>query len=239
MIKKKALTLLVLCLMLFGLTACGADARDIDYNGYSYDDLQAACQNTVLTLEQLSPEQLQQYIDGGSDASAALVESWIENRTDLGGFIGFGDFEVTKAGKTLTAAQTVNYESRPLILTYVFNYNNMEVTDINVDLVYTTGEKMSKAGLNTIMCIAIVFAVLIVISLVISAFKLIHLAQEKSEKAANASVPEKAGDSFVEQISEREKSQNDTELIAVIAAAVAAFTGTSTDDFVVRSIRRR
>lgn len=32
---------------------------------------------------------------------------------------------------------------------------------------------------------------------------------------------------------------DDTELIAVIAAAIAASTGTSTSDFVVRSINRR
>ena len=31
----------------------------------------------------------------------------------------------------------------------------------------------------------------------------------------------------------------DTELVAVIAAAIAAYEGTSTDGFVVRSIRRR
>ena len=33
--------------------------------------------------------------------------------------------------------------------------------------------------------------------------------------------------------------ENDLELAAVIAAAVAAAEGTSTDDFVVRSIKRR
>ena len=32
---------------------------------------------------------------------------------------------------------------------------------------------------------------------------------------------------------------DDTELVAVIAAAIAASTGTSTSDFVVRSINRR
>ena len=35
------------------------------------------------------------------------------------------------------------------------------------------------------------------------------------------------------------EQQDNTELIAVIAAAIAASTGTSTDDFVVRSIKRR
>ena len=36
-----------------------------------------------------------------------------------------------------------------------------------------------------------------------------------------------------------EEKKDDLELVAVIAAAIAAATGTSTDDFVVRSIKRR
>ena len=46
---------------------------------------------------------------------------------------------------------------------------------------------------------------------------------------------------FVEQVAERESSvaTDDTELVAVIAAAVAMDTGLPADGFVVRSIRRR
>ena len=234
--KKKLTLLIAACLLIFGLAACGEDPRTVDYNGYSYDELQEACQSTVRTLESLSMAELQSYLESGSDSTAALVTSWVENRADLGNFVGFGDFQVEKAGKTLTATQTVNYEERPLTLTYVFNYNTMDVTDINVDQVYTTAEKMGKAGLNTIMCISIVFVVLIVISLVIYAFNLIP----KIQAAFSKKEEEKpAGDTFVEQIERRETQQDSGELIAVIAAAIAASTGTSTDDFVVRSIRRR
>ncbi len=234
--KKKLTLLIAVCLLVFGLAACGEDPRTVDYNGYTYDELQEACQSTVRTLESLSPAELQSYLESGSESTAALVLSWVDNRTDLGNFVGFGDFQVEKAGKTLTATQTVNYERRPLTLTYVFNYNNMEVTDINVDQVYTTGEKMGKAGLNTLMCIVIVFAVLIVISLVIAAFNLIPKIQAALSKKEEEK-PE--SDTFVEQIEQRETQQDSGELIAVIAAAIAASTGTSTDDFVVRSIRRR
>ncbi len=236
---KKKLTLIiaaiVMMLSVLSLAGCGEDPRTVDYNGYTYDDLQRACQSTVSTLEELSGTQLRDYIENGSEETANLVTSWIECRSDLGNFVGFGDFEVNKAGKTLTASQTVNYEVRPLILTYVFNYNNMEVTDINVDLVYTTGEKMSKAGMNTIMCISVVFVVLVVISLVISCFKLIGKAQQALEKKEEPA----AESAFVEQVREREVQTDSGELVAVIAAAIAAATGTGTDGFVVRSIRRR
>lgn len=233
---KKKLTLIIAAVILMlSFAACGEDPRLVDYNGYSYDDLQRACQSTVSTLEELSGTQLQDYMANGSKETAELVTSWIKCRSDLGSFVGFGDFEVNKAGKTLTAEQTVYYEERPLILTYVFKYNTMEVTAITVDLVYTTAEKMSKAGLNTVMCITVVFAVLIVISLIISCFKLIAKAQKAMERKEE---PE-AKEALVEQVSEPEVQTDNSELVAVIAAAIAAATGTGTDGFIVRSIRRR
>jgi Na+-transporting methylmalonyl-CoA/oxaloacetate decarboxylase gamma subunit len=46
-------------------------------------------------------------------------------------------------------------------------------------------------------------------------------------------------DNTIAQIEKNEEQSNDTEIAAVIAAAVAATEGSSTDAFVVRSIRRR
>ena len=52
-------------------------------------------------------------------------------------------------------------------------------------------------------------------------------------------VPADGAQKAVEQIEKMEEKKDDLELVAVIAAAIAAATGTSTDDFVVRSIKRR
>lgn len=233
--KKKILPILAMCLLLLGIAGCGTDPKTVDYNGYTYDDLQTSCQSTVKTLESMSESDMESYLQNGSEITQNLVTNWKENRTGLGDFIGFGEFEVDKAGKTLSATQTVNYEARPLTLTYVFNYNSMEVTSVDVDLVYTTGEKMEKAALNTVLCMTVVFAVLIVISLIIYAFSFIPKLQASFGKKKTDETKE----SVVEQISVKEQNQDDTELIAVIAAAIAAATGSSTDDFVVRSIKRR
>ena len=119
----------------------------------------------------------------------------------------------------------------------MFNYNSMEVTDVTVDQVYTTGEKMSKAGLNTLICIVTVFVVLIVICLVIYAFRIIPFLEKKFRKEKE--VPADGAQKAVEQMEKMEEKKDDLELVAVIAAAIAAATGTSTDDFVVRSIKRR
>ena len=249
--RKAALFLAMLCAV-FSFAACGEAQGPVDYNGYSYEDLQGACQDTAMTLENMSPVEAESYIQGGSGMTATLVESWMENRADLGAFLGFGEFEITKSGKTLTAAQTLDFEVRPMILTYVFNYNTMTPTDITVDLVYTTGEKMRKAGLNTVMCICVVFAVLVLISLVISSFSLIpkiqaSLAGKPAEQpaarpaAALSPAPAAARPAALPAAAALPQ-MDEGELVAVITAAIAAQraaeTG-STDGFVVRSIRRR
>ena len=59
-----------------------------------------------------------------------------------------------------------------------------------------------------------------------------------SKKKEN--VQEKAVDNAVAQIIENEEQSDNLELVAVIAAAIAASEGAaSTDGYVVRSIRRR
>lgn len=107
----------------------------------------------------------------------------------------------------------------------------------------TMGEGMVKATLNTIMGMGTVFVVLILISLIISAMAFIPKLQAKLEKkkkqAEVKTIKEEAVDNTIAQIIEKEELSDDLELVAVIAAAIAASQGaTSTDGFVVRSIRK-
>ena len=84
-----------------------------------------------------------------------------------------------------------------------------------------------------------VFAVLILIALLIYCFNFIpKITAAFSKKDKKAEV---AADNAVAQIVENEavQEEDDLELIAVIAAAIAASEGAaSTDGYVVRSIRR-
>ena len=98
----------------------------------------------------------------------------------------------------------------------------------------TMGQKMQKAGLNTIMCMAIVFAVLIFISLLIRCFGFLSIFEKKSaDKSPAPAVVESA------PVAE-ENLADDLELVAVITAAIAAASETeSADGLVVRSIIRR
>ena len=127
---------------------------------------------------------------------------------------------------------------RPADLQFSFDENG-QMESITVNAHYTTGEILKKAGLNTVLGMGTVFVVLIFISFIISLFKKIPELEEKLRKkeAAPAAAPAPAAAAVPEPVVEAQV--DDGELIAVIAAAIAAAEGTTTDGFVVRSIKRR
>lgn len=97
---------------------------------------------------------------------------------------------------------------------------------------------LEKALLNTLLGMGTVFVVLIFICLLISCFKYIPKLQDKFSKKT-APEPAKAAPAPVTAVlEEEEEPEDDLELAAVITAAVAASMGSSTDGFVVRSIKR-
>ena len=127
-------------------------------------------------------------------------------------------------------------------MTFVYN-QKLKLESMTVDGKYSMGEVLEKAGLNTVLGMGTVFVVLIFISLIISLFRFIPALEEawknrgkKPAKEAEAVVVEEATQSAS---AEAEDVTDDTELVAVIAAAIAEYEGTGTDGFVVRSIRRR
>ncbi len=236
--KKKILLILSMCLIMLGLAGCGEDPTKVDYNGYTYEQLKGACENTANILQEMSESEKAAYLASGDEMLEHLVSRWDEAQEGVGEFVELGEFKVTKSGKTLTCEQEIIFKNRPVILTYVYTYHNMQLEDITVDAVQTLGEKMTNAALNTLMGMGVVFTVLILISLIINCFKYLSRFENKKieEKPAPAKAPVAALPPAVE---EAIAAQDELELAAVIAAAIAASTGTSTDDFVVRSIKRR
>ena len=121
---------------------------------------------------------------------------------------------------------------------------DMYITNVAFNPVYTVGENMERAALNTLLGMGTVFAILILIMLIISSFSIISklekaAAKRKEEKAAKAKGD--AVDNTIAQIIEKEETElaDDLELVAVISAAIAAYEGsTSTEGFVVRSIKK-
>lgn len=249
--KKIALFLSVLSVVMM-LGACGAaDPTTVNYNGVTYDELYAESVSLGTALAGASAEQVEQemaYLQSseGTEMYVDLCNKWLAAMEVSGNFVDMAEngFTVTKSGKTLTTDLVLVFEHRNVVFQLVYNYHDMELTGVTINPVYSFGEKMTTAGMNTLISITIVFAVLIVISLLISCFKIFpYLEAKKKEKEAALRATEKKN-TVVAQVETKtevveEQLIDDTELVAVIAAAIAAYEGTSTDGFVVRSIRRR
>ena len=133
----------------------------------------------------------------------------------------------------------LTYENRQASLSLVFNKRGV-VESATLDPKYSTGEILKKAGMNTILGMGTVFIVLIFISLVIYCFNFIpgnRAKQEEEKPESKPKAPKKpgkkpagapAGGNLVD----------DKELVAAITAAICAYTGASSEGFVVRSIKR-
>ena len=97
---------------------------------------------------------------------------------------------------------------------------------------------IGKALLNTVMGMGTVFVVLFFISWLIGMFKYLNRPVKKVETPVAA----EPVNNVVTQIEEREELSDDSALVAVITAAIAAYEGStgavSNSGFRVRSIKR-
>lgn len=259
--KKKIALALGMIMMILMLGACGTDPTTVDYNGKSYSDLQSEMDNNVTMVQNLydlfvqnnlDPEALPDGLAEQLAANYGVMEAQIEASAKWQDLLNqFGDlkkvedktFTVTKSGKTLTTDLKLKFEKKDVNFEVVYDYYSMDVTGISVDPIYSLSEKMSMAGLNTAISMGIVFLVLILISLLIAGFNIFpYLEKKKAQKKEAASNTDETAaeeSTVAATASKTAPVTDDTELIAVIAAAIAASTGTSTNEFVVRSINRR
>ncbi len=166
------------------------------------------------------------------------------------GDIGYNSLETLQADVNVTDVQyELNDEgvlvvdatvqgTRHSALMKVYLGNDFNPTDIGVTVNRTTGEKLENAGLNTLLGMGMAFAILIIISLIISLFPMLFGGNRK-KKESDQEIAQKAIENATAQIAEAEDLADDAELVAVIAAAIAAYEGSaSTEGFQVRSIRK-
>ena len=103
------------------------------------------------------------------------------------------------------------------------------------------GDRMARAGMNTLMGMGTVFVVLIFIAFLISRFKYISRLENWFRKRKMKNEPT-VTETVAEEPAADEKEIDETDdlaLVAVITAALAASLETSPDKLVVRSIRRK
>ena len=250
---KKKISLLICILALsFAFTGCG-NAKGIQYDP---ETIEQSCEQVLYVVASggISGEQVSSMSDWNQGYLMAQFESqtgvqmeaedfitalegWSASADECGQYISHGDYEFKTSSTTLTVTAPAEFSDREADLEFTFD-ENLKLESFTVNASFSTGEILKKAGLNTLLGMGTVFCVLIFMSFIISLFKYVPaLVDRKSKKQAEPAKAAPAPAQAEEAAAEEEI--DDTELVAVIAAAIAAYEGTSTDGFVVRSIKRR
>ncbi len=256
---KKFVTLICMIACILGLTACGEEeslsayeqeklnhaeqvavARVLPFFAAYMDDDMAASLD-IYTLDEIT------YIMGSEEQMnitgyvvKSAVESFHSAKETTGNITDYGEITAEIKGDTIVVEAVMKGEKKDAVAEVIFSNDMfMDVESVSLNPVSTMGELMTKAALNTVIGMGTVFAVLILICLIISCFSFIPKLQAKlAKKPAETVVESTVAQSAVQE--EIVGETDDLELVAVIAAAVAACQGAaSTDGFVVRSIRRR
>ena len=223
--KRKLAVLLSVLLCAFGLTACSSSsASDTASEDMAVYKTEAVALIDTLVNEQKTLDELKAEAND-EDEAAAFEAGFSEDSADV---------SYENQNKLYVVSVDGTFDKRDAVVTVTFDKKG-NLSSVAFNGVYTLGEKMSKAALNTVMGLAVVFVMLIFISLIIYCFKFIHEAEERAAAKKKASEPAPAPAPVVEETVEEE---DDLELVAVIAAAIAASEGADPNGLVVRSIKR-
>lgn len=182
-----------------------------------------------------------QKFDFTADAYLSLLKSYDANFDEFGDFVGLKEYEGGTTDKDGNVTYTAVYEftDHDMRLALEFDKDNI-ITTVTMDPIYSKGEIAEKAALNTLIGMGSVFAVLILLAFIISLFRYVSVFENRGKAKKDTAEKVAAPASAPAPVAPAAPAPaDDLQLIAVITAAIAAAEGTSTDGFVVRSIRRR
>lgn len=247
--KKKFSLLLCVLIMALSLAGCSDKNEAADYDSETMESLAEFIISNFSQMEETDMDAFKELSDYQLDYTLmqsgltiegadfiAMMDSWVAAEEECGTYVSHGDYEIEVKSGGYMVSTLAEYEDRQA--TIQFSFNEKEVLEsMDVSAKFSMGEILTKAGLNTLLGMGTVFAVLIFLAFVISLMKYIPALLDKLSKKDKA--PAQEAKPVVVEAAPAVEETDDLELIAVITAAIAAQEGTSTDGFVVRSIRRR
>ena len=256
--KRKISLIMCMLAVVFALAGCSGQDSGVEYDeaviGEATEFLVSYCSTvddaTVEQWNSLSDEQLEiQMAQSGypftADSFLGSMDAWKAGVEECGAYLGHDEFTYEATQTQLSATTTAQFEDRDADLEIIYKADvrgNLHLDSLTVSGKYTMGEILGKAGLNTLLGMGTVFVVLIIISVIISLLKYIPKLQEaftKKNRPQAAPAPAPAAAPAPAPAQEEEELAGDEELVAVMAAAIAAAEEIPADGFVVRSIRRR
>ena len=249
---KKLASLLFMAMLVLGLTACGSKepVETVVDSAYA----QQVSDFLVANISGMTAEDMQYYVDmDAEDLQALLDQSGVPVMAEafqdifagyagdvelFGEYVSTDNYELKGDEEEATHTTSLTFTAHPATLMLVFDEDGV-VTTGSIDPVLSTGEILEKAGLNTVIGMGTVFVILIFISFVIALLpKVTGMIENAGKKKEAVPAPKAASAPVAAEPAAAEELVDDLELVAVISAAIAAYTGTSSDGFVVRSIKR-
>ena len=244
---KRVLLVLCMTVSLFSLSACSASTEP---KGKELDPMmemaisqsaEGLMQSIAALDEAQAMEMEASFLAEDQFGLASGVTSWLGVMKDTGAFVGVISSE-TEIGADDEYVSTIvaQFENRNVEFK-MFSAEDgsgqgLMPTSISFTPEYTFGEKMEKAAMNTLLGMGTVFVVLIFISFIIAGLKFVNVFETKMKNKQAAETPAPVAEAA--PVVEEEELVDDLELVAVITAAIAASTNSSTDGLVVRSIKR-
>ena len=232
---KKASSVLTAVVCAASITFSGASLvlADGEIDDQTKTTIETTAEGLTETIIPLTDEQIEAYMESGDDFTENAMTAWNGAKEELGDMKETGSVEIE-----YTATVPVTFEKEDAEFIYVFD-KNLTPTSLSVDVKYSFATTMKNAALNTVMGLGTVFVILIMLIFLISLFQFIPGSGAQEAKAKKKAAEDAAAAPTPAPVAAAPVQEADnSELIAVIAAAIAASEGTSTDGFVVRSIRK-
>lgn len=210
-----------------------------------YDQMKASVSATLEQLSAMTDEQLMDLIEGTDASAASIAAGWNGVKEELGVFTGMEEQEIIEDGNIITIKSVANYDAVPantkVNVEYVYDTKKNNVS-LDWDIKYPMSKLIAEAGLNTLLGLGTVFIVLVFLSFVIGNIHwipdIVEGMKKKKEPAPAAPAVSAPAPEAPAAAVEEEELVGDEELVAVIAAAIAAYDQVPADGFMVRSIKK-
>ena len=221
-------------------TQLGAD------DAYYSSQMEANIGPMLEALSAMTDEQLMVMQESNNASEARLAAGWLGVKEELGTFVEVGEQSVAleEDGKAIVVTSDVKYDgvsdSTKVLVNYTYNKKDGSNT-VDWDIKYPMSKLIKEAGLNTLLGLGTVFVVLIFLSFVIGNIHwipdIIESRKKKNAPVKSAPAPAPAAPAPAAPAVEEDLT-DDEELVAVIAAAIAASEEIPVEGFRVRSIRK-
>ena len=243
--RKKCVWIVCAIWMLLICAGCGRTDVDIPSEA-EIKQMTVEYAGVIQMVEQMDPvelfrmvetmEQSRDDLDEENEIFLETIEKWLDVREEIGmltGFDSIDNIKIVDNGKTISGTIEAQYSKRNMDVTVTFDKKDRTLQSIVLTPIYTKGEALQRAGVNTLLGMGTVFLVLIIISLIIYLFGFIGKWQAKKNLKVKPEVMPAV------EPEEEVDLEDDLELVAVITAAIAASEDVPADQLVVRSIRRK